>query len=94
MAYEVKPNSGSLFKNEDKQTETQADYKGSLNVDGVDYFLDAWINQAASGRKYMSVRVKRKDKQPEAAAPVPAPPARAPQRQAPKTGFDDMDVPF
>ena len=88
-------NRGALFKNERKEKETQPDYTGSLNVGGVEFFLDAWLKTAESGRKFMSVSVKRKDKQPEA-APVPAPPSRAPQRQATKTGFDDMDsdVPF
>lgn len=91
MAYATKPNTGSLFKNDDKQTETQADYKGSINVDGVEFFLDAWLNVAASGRKYMSVKVKRKDKQPEAAPP----PARPAQRQAPKAAEDFSDsIPF
>jgi uncharacterized protein (DUF736 family) len=92
MAYD-NTNRGALFKNERKEKETQPDYTGSLNVGGVEFFLDAWLKTADSGRKFMSVSVKRKDKQPEAAAPS-APPARAPQR--PKTGFDDMadDIPF
>ena len=95
-------NRGALFKNEDKQKETHADYQGNLNVDGVEYFLDAWVKEAASGRKFMSVSVKRKDKQAPALA-APAPAARPkderyragqPARQA--TGFDDMDddIPF
>ena len=85
-------NRGALFKNERKEKDTQPDYTGSLNVGGVEFFLDAWLKTAESGRKFMSVSVKRKDKQPEAPAPK-APP----QRQAPaRSGFDDMDsdVPF
>jgi hypothetical protein len=87
-------NRGALFKNERKEKETQPDYTGSLNVGGVDYFLDAWLKTAESGRKFMSVSVKRKEKQPEA-APAPAP-ARPAQRAPAKTGFDDMDdsIPF
>lgn len=94
MAYD-NTNRGALFRNDRKEKETQPDYTGSLNVGGVEFFLDAWLKTAESGRKFMSVSVKRKDKKPEA-APVPAQPARAPQRQAPKTGFDDMDsdIPF
>lgn len=94
MAYD-NSNRGALFKNDRKEKDTQPDYTGSLNVGGVEFFLDAWLKTAESGRKFMSVSVKRKDKQPEA-APA-APPPRAPQRQAPaKTGFDDMDddLPF
>ena len=88
MAYDSKPNTGALFKNDDKQTDSHPDYKGSLNVDGGEFFLDAWLNVAQSGRKYMSVKVKRKDKQ--AAAPAPAP-RQAPARQAPAA---DDDIPF
>lgn len=55
---------GVLFKNEDKQSDSHPDYKGSATVEGVDYFLDAWINTSDSGRKYMSLRMKAKDKQP------------------------------
>lgn len=87
MAYD-NTNRGALFKNERKEKETQPDYTGSLNVDGVDFFLDAWLKTAESGRKFMSVSVKRKDKQAAAPAPAPKP---APQRQAPAS---DDDIPF
>jgi uncharacterized protein (DUF736 family) len=87
-------NRGALFKNNRKEKDTQPDYTGSLNVGGVDHFLDAWLKTDKNGNKFMSVSVKRKDKQPEAARP--AEPTRAPQRAAPKTGFDDMhdEIPF
>ena len=63
---------GVLFKNEDKETETHPDYKGSATIKGVEYFLDAWINTAETGRKYMSLKLKAKDKQRGASAPAPA----------------------
>lgn len=84
-------NRGALFKNDRKTKDTQPGYTGSLNVDGVEYFLDAWVKEGKSG-KFFSVSVKRKDKQdapaPRAAAPAPAP--------KPSSGFDDMDsdIPF
>lgn len=81
MAYD-NTNRGALFKNERKEKETQPDYTGNLNVDGVEFFLDAWLKTADSGRKFMSVSVKRKDKQ---AAPAP--------KAAPRRNQDD-DVPF
>lgn len=57
-------NRGVLFKNDDKADEREPDYTGSLNVDGVEFFLDAWIKTAKSGRKFMSVRVKEKRRSP------------------------------
>lgn len=87
-------NRGALFKNDRKTKDTQPGYTGSLNVDGVEYFLDAWLKEGQKG-KFFSVSVKRKDQQPEAArAPSPSrAPAPAPK---PSSGFDDMDsdIPF
>ena len=83
-------NRGALFKNDRKTKDTQPGYTGSLNVDGVEYFLDAWVKDGKNGSKFFSVSVKRKDKQAE--------PARAPAapKAAPSSGFDDMDgdIPF
>ena len=89
-------NRGVLFRN-DRKTEgdKKPEYTGSLNVDGVEFFLDAWLKVGKSGAKFMSVSIKRKDKQPDQQAPAPR------QSPAPKAapaggGFDDMDsdVPF
>ena len=54
-------NSGALFKNERKETEKHADYRGSLNVDGTDYWVSSWIKTSKTGQKFMSLSVKRKD---------------------------------
>ena len=54
-------NSGALFKNERKETEKHADYRGSLNVDGTDYWVSSWIKTSKAGQKFMSLSVKRKD---------------------------------
>ena len=90
-------NRGVLFKNDRKeQGDKKPEYTGSLNVDGVEFFLDAWLKDGKSG-KFMSVSVKRKDKQPQATPPhrqAAAPrPAAAP---AGGSGFVDMDddIPF
>jgi hypothetical protein len=85
-------NRGALFKNDRKTKDTQPGYTGTLNVDGVEYFLDAWVKEGQKG-KFFSVSVKRKEQQP-AAAPAPSrAPAPAPR---PSSGFDDMsdDIPF
>jgi hypothetical protein len=86
-------NRGALFKNDRKTKDTQPGYTGSLNVDGVEYFLDAWVKEGKSG-KFFSVSVKRKEQQRSEPAPRTLPPA-APT-PSPSSGFDDMsdDIPF
>jgi uncharacterized protein (DUF736 family) len=61
MAYEPKDNTGSLFKNDRKEKDTHPDYKGSALINGVDHWLDAWINEDRNGNKYMSLKLKPKE---------------------------------
>lgn len=86
MAYQQKDMSGSLFKNDRKETDTHPDYKGSALINGVEHWLDAWINTASDGSKYMSLKMKPKDAQQARGAPAPAFPNGDPD-------LDD-DVPF
>lgn len=66
-------NSGSLFRNE-KKTEANpswADYQGSITIEGVEYWLSAWIKKGQSGKNFMSLSVKPKENQPPAVKPEP-----------------------
>jgi len=54
-------NRGALFKNADKKAENHPDYKGSLNVSGIDYWISAWLKESKDGKKYMSLSVVPKD---------------------------------
>lgn len=90
MAYD-NTNRGVLFVNNKKEDgDKKPDRTGSLNVDGVEYFLDGWLKKSESGTTFMSVSVKRKDKQTLAPRPAPA------AKPAPAgSGFDDFDdIPF
>lgn len=86
MARESKPNTGVLFKNDRKESDKHPDYKGNVNVDGAEFWLDAWINEAqSSGKKYMSLRVKPK---------LPGgQPKQQTQQNEPAGDFSD-DIPF
>jgi uncharacterized protein (DUF736 family) len=53
-------NRGVLFKNDDKQSDKHADYRGNINVDGKEFWLDAWIKTSKSDKKYMSLSIKPK----------------------------------
>jgi hypothetical protein len=52
---------GALFRNDDKTQEQHPDYRGSINVGGVDHWLSAWIKTSKKGTKYMSLSVKPKN---------------------------------
>jgi len=77
-------NRWTLNKNERKEKETHPDYKGSINVGGVDYWLDGWIKEGANG-KFISGSIKRKD------APQTGSYAQEPARAA---FDDDSGIPF
>jgi uncharacterized protein (DUF736 family) len=54
-------NSGALFKNEDKKSDKHPDYRGSLDVQGVDHWVSAWIKTSKAGKKYMSLSIQPKE---------------------------------
>ena len=43
MAYEVRDNTGTLFKNDRKELDTHPDYNGKALISGVEYWISAWI---------------------------------------------------
>jgi uncharacterized protein (DUF736 family) len=78
-------NRGAIFKNDDKQQDNHPDYKGSLNVNGVDLWVSGWLKTSEkTGKKFLSLSVKPKD-----SAPVK-------KASKPSSRFDDIDsdVPF
>jgi len=79
-------NSGALFKNNRKTEEKHADYSGTLNVNGTDHWISAWLRTDKNGNKFMSLFVKRKDG--TAARPDQA----AKFKQAVKKNFPDADL--
>jgi uncharacterized protein (DUF736 family) len=51
--FEIKNNSGSLFKN-NKTSETQPDYRGKVKVNNVEMDVSLWVKESAKGTKYFS----------------------------------------
>ncbi len=83
MEYDT-TNRGSLFKNDRKDDAKFPDYKGSINVDGTDYWLSAWIKISKDGNKFMSLSVKNKN----------ADASLQPKKKVKQEEFDDSDLPF
>jgi uncharacterized protein (DUF736 family) len=78
-------NRGAIFKNDDKQQDNHPDYKGSLNVNGVEMWVSGWLKTSEkTGNKFMSLSVKPKE---DKTVKQPMKPKR------PSAQMDD-DVPF
>ena len=77
-------NRGTLFKNTKKEEDRHPDYNGSINVEGTEYWLNAWIKESKKdGTKFFSLSVKEKQDSPRQSS--------APTR---KTKSEDSDLPF
>lgn len=87
MAYEHKPGSGSMFKNDKKTSDSHPDYKGDgMAPDGTMIWLDAWIKRPEGKKPFLSVSMKPKEAKTAQHKPsIPAPPT---------PDFDDSDQPF
>lgn len=84
---------GVLFKNDKEGNEKRPDYKGTAQVEGVEYDLSCWIETArSSGQKYMSIKFEPKGARPTAQQQTDVPIDTADFAPA-ATGVDD-DIPF
>jgi len=83
-------NSGALFKNDKEGNESRPDYKGQINVNGVDFWISSWIKTSKAGNKYMSLSVQPKEEVHQQGV------QQAQQAAAPANDFDnfDDDIPF
>jgi hypothetical protein len=80
-------NRGVLFNNKDKKRkDTDPDYSGSINFNGVDCWLSGWIKESKDGKKFFSLSVKPKE---QAKAP-----ARQPARHIAEVLDDSDPLPF
>jgi hypothetical protein len=72
---------GMTLRKDKAGVESRPDYRGSLNVAGVDYWLSGWIKESEDG-KWMSLSVQPKGDRPPAA------------KVAPRPSLTDDDIPF
>ena len=59
-------NSGILSRNDRRESEKHPEFTGTINVDGKDYWLSAWVKERKDGSgKFFSLSVRAKEaKQP------------------------------
>jgi len=61
MAYEQRDNSGSLFPNTKRPGKQDADYRGSVKVDGKDFWISLWKKEK-DGKPWLSISLTPKVK--------------------------------
>jgi hypothetical protein len=97
MAYEQRDNSGSFFINDRKEKDSHPDFKGSIQVDGSDYWLSIWTKNGAKG-EFWSVSVSPKEAKPSnnQARPITQGTSSLSKKSAPVSNADalDDDLPF
>jgi uncharacterized protein (DUF736 family) len=67
--YQQKPNTGAIFKNKKKEKETQPEYKGTIDVDGVAKEISLWVKKSKAGESYFSVQISEVWKPTQQAQP-------------------------
>ena len=80
----MKQDTFNLRKNADRKHDKSPEYRGSINVDGREYWLAAWINSNDDGSKYFSGKVTAKDAVQPADKPL----------VSPSDALDGDDIPF
>jgi len=92
VAYEMKPNTGSLFKNDKREKDSHPHAKGKCLIDGKEYWVSAWTNTTNTGQRYQSLKFslvgeRETSMRPARGRSVPDP--------IPATGGpEDDDIPF
>lgn len=56
---------GVLFKNDRGRGENSPPYTGNCEIDGVEYWVSAWVKESNKGQKFFSLAFRAKDEKPQ-----------------------------
>jgi hypothetical protein len=92
--------SGTLSRKKKREHDRQPEFKGSATIDGVAYWLSAWVKEGDDG-KFFSLSFTRKEQQPKTEA---RPASGSPELQAKygsngrrddhRRGVENDEIPF
>ena len=75
-------NKGILSRNDRRESDSQPEFKGQINIEGTEYWLSGWVKERKDGTgKFFSLGAKIKEGQKATAKPA-------------REDFDDEDLPF
>lgn len=101
MTYEKKENSGTLGKNEERTSETHAEYKGNCSITcpgckkEFGWWINAWVRtNRTKGNKFFSLSFKFKPPLGNAVKTFGPPVDRMENCQPPVPKEFDPDIPF
>jgi hypothetical protein len=76
-------NRGSIWKNDNKESETHPDFKGSINVEGKEFWLSAWRRKEGANPKAPALSFSVQPKEAKVEDTKPA-----------ASEFQDDSIPF
>jgi hypothetical protein len=63
-------NRGSLFKNDKKTEEKHPDMSGSINIDGIEYWISGWKKKSKADVGFISLSVRPKEQIRQSSQPT------------------------
>jgi hypothetical protein len=66
-------NRGSLFKNDKKTEEKHPDMSGSINIDGIEYWISGWKKKSKADVGFISLSVRPKEQVRQSSQPTTKP---------------------
>jgi hypothetical protein len=75
-------NTGAIWGNKDRKTDKHPTHTGSLNVEGVEYRVSAWVGDKSKNQPALSFKIQKKE------------PKQEQKQSAPKQEINNSDIPF
>jgi hypothetical protein len=65
-------NTGAIWGNKDRKTDKHPTHTGSINVEGVEYWVSAWVGDKSKNQPALSFKIQKKEAKQSKPAAAPA----------------------